>query len=145
MIREMEAFGSRQLRERKGFVENTVMVKKVLIADDSSFMRMTLKDILAKEGYQIVGEAGTGEEAVTKYKELRPDLVTMDIVMLGEGGVQAVKEILKIDTGANVLMVSAIGNQSLVAESLEMGAKGFIMKPFKPAQVLSEIKRIIHE
>lgn len=104
-----------------------------------------MKDILTQEGYEIAGEAQTGEEAVEKYKELKPDLVTMDIVMFGEGGVRAVKDILRADAQAKILMVSAMGHQGLVHESLAVGARGFVVKPFKPDQVIREVKRILHE
>jgi len=119
------------------------MAKKILIADDAAFMRMTLRDILTKAGYEIAGEAETGEEAVEKYKQLKPDLLTMDIVMLGEGGIKAVKNIVSSDPSAKVLMVSAMGQQALIIESIQSGAKGFVIKPFKPDQVLAEVKRII--
>ncbi len=121
------------------------MKKKILIADDSSFMRMTLKDILEKGGFEIIGEAERGEDAVEKYKKLKPDLVTMDVVMLGEGGIQAVRQILQFDAAASVLMVSAIGYQTQVQESLQAGAKGFVIKPFKPEQVLEEVRRVTHD
>jgi two-component system chemotaxis response regulator CheY len=119
------------------------MAKKVLIVDDAAFMRMTLRDILTKNGYEIAGEAETGEEAVTKYGQLKPDLVTMDIVMLGEGGIKAVKEIIAKDQNAKILMVSAMGQQALVVEAIQAGAKGFVIKPFKPETVADEVKRII--
>jgi len=119
------------------------MAKKILIADDAAFMRMTLRDILTKAGYEIAGEAETGEEAVEKHKQLKPDLLTMDIVMLGEGGIKAVKNIVSSDPSAKVLMVSAMGQQALIVESIQSGAKGFVIKPFKPDQVLAEVKRII--
>jgi len=119
------------------------MTKKILIADDAIFMRMTLRDILVKAGYEVVGEAETGEEAVEKYKQLKPDLVTMDMVMLGEGGVKAVKDIISSNSSAKVLMVSAMGQQALIIESIQSGAKGFVIKPFKPDQVLDEVRRIV--
>jgi len=119
------------------------MAKKILIADDAAFMRMTIRDILTKAGYEIAGEAETGEEAVEKYKQLKPDLMTMDIVMLGEGGIKAVKKIVDSDKTAKVLMVSAMGQQALIIEAIQSGAKGFVIKPFKAEQVLAEVKRII--
>ena len=119
------------------------MAKKILIVDDAAFMRMTLREILIKAGYEIAGEAETGEEAVEKYKQLKPDLVTMDMVMLGEGGIKAVKNIIAQDSKARVLMVSAMGQQALIVESIQAGAKGFVIKPFKPAEVAAEVKRII--
>ncbi len=119
------------------------MAKKILIVDDAAFMRMTLRDILMKNGYEVVGEAEAGEKAVEKYKQLKPDLVTMDMVMLGEGGIKAVKNIVAQDSKARVLMVSAMGQQALIIESIQAGAKGFVIKPFKPAEVVAEVKRII--
>jgi len=119
------------------------MAKKILIVDDAAFMRMTLREILTKAGYEISGEAETGEEAVEKYKQLKPDLVTMDMVMLGEGGITAVKNIIATDSNAKVLMVSAMGQQALIVESIQAGAKGFVIKPFKAEEVAAEVKRII--
>ena len=119
------------------------MPKKILIADDSAFMRTMLKDILIKAGYEIIEEAESGEKVVQKYHELRPDLVTMDIVMLGEGGLRAVKEIIHFDSTAKILMVSAMGQQALVVQAIQAGAKGFLVKPFDPEQLVAEVKRVI--
>ena len=119
------------------------MGKKILIVDDSAFMRKTMKDILHGAGYEIVGEAESGEEALLKYKSLKPDLVTMDMVMLGSGGTRAVKEILAHHASANVLMVSAMGQEAMVTEAIQVGAKGFIVKPFKPEQLMAEVKGIL--
>jgi two-component system chemotaxis response regulator CheY len=121
------------------------MPKKILIVDDSTFMRLTLRDILTKAGYEVVGEAKSAEEGVEKYKELKPDLVTMDIVMLGKSGIETIKEIISYDRSAKILMVSAMGQQSLIIESIQAGAKGFVIKPFKPEQVVAEAKRILGE
>ena len=119
------------------------MSKKILIADDSAFMRMNIRDILTKEGYEVIGEAETGEEAVEKFKQLKPDLVTMDIVMQGTGGITAVKNIIASNSQAKILMLSAMGQQSLIVEAIQAGAKGFAIKPFKAEQVIAEVKRII--
>jgi len=119
------------------------MAKKVLIADDASYMREMIKDIIAKYGYEVVGEAEDGEDAVIKYQALKPDLVTMDIVMQKKSGIDAVKEIVKADPNAKVLMISAMGQQAMVVEAIQAGAKGFAIKPFKPEVLLEEIKRII--
>lgn len=119
------------------------MAKKILIVDDAAFMRMTLRDILTKESYDVVGEAESGEEAVGKSKQLKPDLVTMDIVMTGDGGIKAVKEIIADNPKAKILMVSAMGQQALIIDAIQAGAKGFIIKPFKAEQVIAEVKRII--
>ncbi len=119
------------------------MTKKILIADDSAFMRTMLKDILVRAGYGITEEADSGEKVVQKYRELKPDLVTMDIVMLGEGGIRAVKEIMRFDAAAKILMVSAMGQQALVVEAIRAGAKGFLVKPFDPEQLVAEVRRVI--
>jgi two-component system chemotaxis response regulator CheY len=119
------------------------MAIRVLISDDAIFMRTMLKDILKKEGYEIVGEARTGQEAVEKYKELRPDLVTMDIVMPDKDGIQAVKEITEFDPQAKILMCSAMGQQSLVIEAIQAGARDFVVKPFQPSRVLEAAARVL--
>ena len=119
------------------------MGKRILLADDSAFMRAMLKSALAAAGYEIAGEVQSGEEAVQKYGELKPDLVTMDIVMLGDGGLKAVNGITAEDKPAKILMVSTMGQQALVVEAIQAGAKGFIVKPFEPEQLIAEVKRII--
>ena len=119
------------------------MTKRVLIVDDSAFMRKTVRDILDSAGYEVVGEAVTGEEAIERYKTLRPDLVTMDMVMLGGGGTSAVKAILSQDKNARVLMISAMGQKGQVVEAIQAGAKGFILKPLKPEELIAEVKRIV--
>ncbi len=115
----------------------------VLIVDDALFMRMMIKDILSKDGFEIAGEAENGVEAVKKYAELRPDLVTMDIVMPEMDGIEAVRNIIKIDPSARVLMCSAMGQQPLVVEALEAGAKDFIIKPFQPAKVVEAVRKAL--
>ncbi|MFH1542551.1 MAG: response regulator [bacterium] len=121
------------------------MSKKILIVDDAAFMRMTLKNIVIKKGYEVVGEAENGEEAIAKYSQLKPDLVTMDIVMLGMDGIATVKKLLESDAKANIVMVSAMGQQALIVEAIQAGAKGFIIKPFTEESVLDELKRITGE
>jgi len=116
---------------------------KVLIVDDAAFMRMMLKDILSKEGYEIVGEAENGAIAIEKYKELTPDLVTMDITMPEIDGIQAVKEIKKINSAATVVMCSAMGQQSMVIEAIQSGAKDFIVKPFQKERVLEAVQKAL--
>ena len=116
---------------------------KILIVDDAAFMRMMLADILIEKGFEIAGEAEDGEEALRLYGELKPDLVTMDIIMPGSGGIDAIKDILNEDPQAKILMVSALGQQVLVKEALEAGAKGFVVKPFKPEKVIEEIQNIL--
>jgi len=119
------------------------MGAKILIVDDAAFMRMMLSDILIENGYDIAGEAEDGEEAVRLYKELKPDLVTMDIVMPGAGGIESIRNILKEDPKAKILVVSALGQQKLVKEAIEAGAKDFMIKPFKPEKVIEAVERIL--
>jgi two-component system chemotaxis response regulator CheY len=121
------------------------MGKKVLIVDDAAFMRMLLKDIVTKAGFEVVGEASNGKEAVEKYKELKPDVVTMDITMPEMNGIEAVKEIKKMDPNANIIMVSAMGQQAMVIEAIQAGAKDFIVKPFQPARVIEALKKAVGE
>lgn len=99
------------------------MAQKILIVDDAAFMRMMIKDILTKNGYEVVGEAADGLQAVEKYKELQPDLVTMDITMPEMDGITALKEIKKIDPNAKVIMCSAMGQQAMVIDAIQAGAK----------------------
>lgn len=119
------------------------MAATVLIVDDAMFMRRMLADILQKGGYQILGEGASGKEAVEKYKELKPDLVTMDIIMPDMSGIEAVKEIKKTDPKAKILIVSAMGQQALVMEAIQAGALDFVVKPFQPSRVLEAIERIL--
>ncbi len=115
----------------------------VLICDDAIFMRTMVGDILQQAGFEIVGEAETGVQAVEKYRQLRPDLVTMDIVMPDMGGIDAVREITKFDPQAKVLMCSAMGQQALVVEAIQAGAKDFVVKPFQPSRVLEAVQRVL--
>src|SRR5512136_1486069 len=119
---------------------------KVLVVDDALFMRRMLSDILKKEGIEICGEAENGKDAVMKYQQLKPDLVTMDIVMpkIEEiDGIGAVKEIIKTDAQAKIIMVSAMGQHSLVVEAIQAGAKDFVTKPFQPSRVIEAVKRAL--
>ncbi|EYE88772.1 chemotaxis protein CheY [Fervidicella metallireducens AeB] len=116
---------------------------KVLIVDDAAFMRMMLKDILVKNGYEIAGEAPNGLKAVELYKSENPDVVTMDITMPEMDGIQAVKEIKAIDPNARIIMCSAMGQQAMVMEAIKSGAKDFIVKPFQPERVLEAIKKVL--
>jgi two-component system chemotaxis response regulator CheY len=117
--------------------------KRVLIVDDAAFMRMMLKDILTKNGYEIAGEAENGRRAVELYKELRPDAVTMDITMPEMDGITAVKEIKKIDPGAKIVMCSAMGQQMMVMEAIQAGAKDFVVKPFQQERVLQALEKVL--
>ncbi|MBQ7428675.1 MAG: response regulator [Butyrivibrio sp.] len=119
------------------------MAKSVLVSDDAAFMRMMIKDILSKNGYNIAGEAENGAIAVEKYKELKPDLVLMDITMPEKDGIQALKDIKAADPNANVIMCSAMGQQAMVIEAIQAGAKDFIVKPFQADRVLEAVKKVI--
>jgi len=115
----------------------------VLIADDAAFMRMMLKNVLSEAGYEIVGEAENGAVAVSKHRELRPDLTTMDITMPEMDGLAALKEIRAADPSARVVMCSAMGQQSMVIESIQAGARDFIVKPFQPDRVLEAVQKAL--
>jgi len=118
------------------------MGKNILICDDAAFMRMMIKDILTKNGYEIAGEAENGKEAVEKYAELKPDLVTLDITMPEMDGLEALKGIMAEDPQAKVVMCSAMGQQAMVIEAVQNGAKDFIVKPFRAEKVIETVKRI---
>jgi len=118
------------------------MALRVMIVDDALFMRNILKEIFVRAGYEVVAEAENGETAPALYLENRPDLVTMDIVMPRKSGVEALQEIMASDPDACVVMVSALGQDSLVLEAVEAGAKDFIVKPFKEANVLDIVRRV---
>lgn len=119
------------------------MAKNILIVDDASFMRMMIKDILTKNGFNVVGEAENGLIAIQKYKELRPDLVTMDITMPEMDGIQALKKIREITPDAKVVMCSAMGQQAMVIEAIQAGAKDFIVKPFHEDRVLEATNKAL--
>ncbi|MGH7476855.1 MAG: response regulator [Longimicrobiales bacterium] len=119
------------------------MTRRVLICDDAIFMRMMLADILKKAGFEVAGEAASGVEAISKYRELKPDLVTMDIVMPEMSGIDALRAIMGEHPDARVVMCSAMGQQALVLEAVQAGAKDFIVKPFQPARVLEAVQRVV--
>lgn len=116
---------------------------RILIVDDAAFMRMMIKDILTKSGHEVVAEAADGAQAVEKYKEFRPDLVTMDITMPEMDGITALKEIKKIDSNAKVIMCSAMGQQAMVIDAIQAGAKDFIVKPFQADRVIEAINKTL--
>jgi two-component system chemotaxis response regulator CheY len=118
---------------------------RILIADDASFMRQMIREIIEPEGHEVVGEATNGIEAVDLYNELSPDLVTMDIVMPKRSGIDAVKAILAEHPTACVVMCSALGQETLVMEALQAGARDFIVKPFKPDSVISTIAKMLEK
>ncbi len=116
---------------------------RVLIVDDAAFMRMMIKDILEKNGYDVVAEANNGIKAVEMYKREKPDVVTMDITMPDMDGIEAVKAIREFDPAAKIIMCSAMGQQSMVMDAIRAGAKDFVVKPFQPDRVLEAISKII--
>lgn len=119
------------------------MGKKILIVDDASFIRMIVKDILVPRGYEIAGEATNGIEAVSRYEELKPDLVTMDITMKEKDGIEAAREILSRHPDAKIVMVTALGQEKLLKESIKLGVKDFVVKPFGPDRILSAVEKAL--
>ncbi len=119
------------------------MAKNILIVDDAAFMRMMIKDILTKNGYNVVGEAENGTKAVEKFAEVKPDLVLMDITMPELDGIEALKKIKETDPSALIIMCSAMGQQAMVIESIQAGAKDFIVKPFQADRVLEAVKKVV--
>ncbi|MDJ0789365.1 MAG: response regulator [Myxococcota bacterium] len=120
-------------------------MKRVLVADDASFMRQMIRDIIEPEGYEVVGEASDGVEVVEKFQELNPDVVMMDIVMPKRSGIDAVKSIVEKFPGSKVVMCSALGQEALVMEAIQAGAKDFIVKPFKPDSVVSTLGKVLEK
>lgn len=114
---------------------------RILVTDDAAFMRMQLKDMITKAGHEVVGEAENGEVAVERYKELKPDLVTMDITMPVMDGVQAVREIKAFDPDATVIMCTAMGQQAMVVDAIQAGAKDFLVKPFSPDRIVEALQK----
>jgi two-component system chemotaxis response regulator CheY len=119
------------------------MSQRVLIADDAAYMREMLRDILTQGGYSVVAEASDGDEAVEAFAEHTPDLVTLDIVMPRKSGLEALREIMQRDSGACVVMCSALGQEALVKDMLAAGARGYLVKPFKPDQVLDVVGKAL--
>jgi two-component system chemotaxis response regulator CheY len=116
---------------------------RILIADDAAFMRMMIKNILTQSGHEVVGEAANGDEAVARYAELKPDVMTMDITMPEKDGIEALKEIIAADPAAKVVMCSALGQEVKVIESIRSGAKDFVVKPFQHERVLSAVTKAL--
>jgi two-component system chemotaxis response regulator CheY len=117
--------------------------RRILIVDDAAFMRMMIKEILTKHGYEVVGEAVNGVQAVEKYQELKPDLVTLDITMPEMDGIEALKRIRQIDPQAKVIMCSAMGQQAMVIDAIQAGAKDFIVKPFQAERVIEAVRKTL--
>jgi two-component system chemotaxis response regulator CheY len=116
---------------------------RVLVVDDAAFMRKMVSDALSGGGHEIVGEAANGSEAVQRFQELRPDVMTLDITMPEKDGLTALREIIAVDPGAKVIMCSALGQESKVLESIKLGAKDFVVKPFQAERVLSAIEKAL--
>ena len=119
------------------------MAIRVMVVDDALFMRNILKDIFVRHGYEVVAEAENGDTALQLYQESNPDLVTMDIVMPKKSGIEALQDIMAADPDAHVIMVSALGQDALVLEAVEAGARDFIVKPFKEDKVLENVRRVV--
>jgi two-component system chemotaxis response regulator CheY len=119
------------------------MGHRVLVVDDAIFMRTMISDILKKGDFEVCGEGSTGAEAVEQYQKLKPDLVIMDIIMPDMGGIEAVKAIMQKDPNAKILMCSAMGQQALVVEAIQAGARDFVVKPFQPSRVLEAARRVL--
>lgn len=117
------------------------MGKRVLVVDDQPFMRMVVKNVLVPNGFEVVGEAADGKAAIEQYQKLKPDLVTMDVVMPQLDGLGALKAIRELDPTAKVLMVSSAGQHSMVAEAMRVGAAGYVLKPFQAPQMLQAVQQ----
>lgn len=115
---------------------------RVLVVDDAAFMRLTIKTMLEKNGFSVIGEAENGEEALEKYKELRPDLITMDISMPKMTGIEAVKALINYDKNTRIVMISAMGQEAMVREAIISGAKGFVVKPFKEEHIIKTLQQL---
>ena len=120
------------------------MAHKILVVDDAAFMRMMIKDILIKNGFEVVGEAADGAQAVSLYQELKPDLVTMDITMPEKDGITALKEIKSVNPSAKIIMCSAMGQQAMVIDAIQAGARDFIVKPFQADRVIEAINKVLN-
>ncbi len=119
------------------------MGAKILIADDAAFMRMMLKTVLTKNEYEVIGEAENGLIAVQKYQDLKPDLTIVDITMPEMDGIQAIKEIRRIDPQARIIVCSALGQQAMVIEAIQSGARDFVVKPFQPERVIDAVRKAL--
>lgn len=120
------------------------MSRTVLICDDALFMRKLINQVMTSGGFEVVGEAEDGSEAVDKYQTLKPDLVTMDLMMPQMNGIDAVREIMKLDSTACIIMCSSVGQEALVTEAMEAGARGYLVKPFQPPQLLAVAERALN-
>lgn len=121
------------------------MASRILIVDDASFMRMMLRNILTSHGYEIIGEAENGILAVEAYQRLKPDIMLIDLIMPEMGGIEAVRKVMEVDSNAKIIICSAMGQQALVVEAMQAGARDFIIKPFQPTSVVEAIQKVEHE
>lgn len=117
-------------------------MKKILIVDDAAFMRFAIRTVLERNGFQVVGEAENGSVAISKYKELQPDIVTMDITMPEMDGIQALREIRKLNPNSKIIIISALGQESYVREAVKLGAKGFVVKPYKEDYLIRTLSKL---
>ncbi len=117
------------------------MARTAMICDDAQFMRAVIKQVLSEKGFEVVGEADSGQEAIERYAELKPDLVTMDVIMPGMSGIEAVRAIIEHDPAARVVISSAVGQTALIDEALEAGAQSFVVKPFQAAQLMDAVQQ----
>lgn len=120
-------------------------MKKILVVDDAKVIRMVIKQILTRNGYEIAGEAGNGREAIEKYKELKPDAVTMDIIMPEVDGIQGLREILAFDNQAKVIMISAIDQRDSLSDAIKSGATDYVVKPFEDERMIMSLNNIFGE
>ena len=116
---------------------------RVLVVDDAAFMRKMVSDALAKGGHEVIGQAGNGVEAIAQFRELRPDLMTLDITMPEKDGLETLRDVMELDPGAKVIMCSALGQESKVLESIKAGARDFVVKPFQPERVLEAVGKAL--
>ena len=119
------------------------MAVNVLVVDDLAFIKIVLRDIIEKSGFRVIGEASNGEQAIAAYLDTRPDVVLMDITMPGMDGLTALKKIIEIDPAACIIICSALGQQRLIMQAIQLGAKDFIVKPFQPQRVISALKKAL--
>lgn len=119
------------------------MAKRILVVDDANFMRMIVKDTLIPQGFEVCGEASNGNEAVTQYESLKPDLVTMDITMREKDGVEAAREILSRDPNARIVMVTALGQEKMLIDCMQIGVKDFVVKPFEAKRIISAVEKAL--
>ena len=116
---------------------------RILVVDDAAFMRKMVSDVLTKGGHEVVGEAGNGVEAIARFQELRPEVMTLDITMPEKDGLSALRELMELEPTARVVMCSALGQESKVLESIKLGAKDFVVKPFQPDRVLEAVGKAL--